>query len=105
MDFISAAYDWDKLKSKYNSLPFFLIWEIWLARNNLIFEGHPFLIHRVYLAIKGWMDDRVQHTPLILDGSRRIRPHEISLPALFFDGASADGVTSCGVWIKLPNMD
>ena len=41
-DFMSAATEWDKLKGKFRSLPFFFIWEVWLGRNKLIFENVPF---------------------------------------------------------------
>lgn len=101
MDFISAAYDWDRLNSSYKSLPFYFIWEVWLTRNNIIFEQKSFQIHRTYMAIKSWM---VDSPPLIIDdcdASHRLRPHEIALPALYFDGASAEGNIGCGAWIKI----
>lgn len=39
--------------------------------------------------------------PCHKDASRRIRPHSISLPALFFHGACRGGVIGCGAWLKL----
>lgn len=33
--------------------------------------------------------------------SYRLRPHCISIPALFFDGAQQNGICSCGAWLKL----
>lgn len=40
-----------------------------------------------------------------MDGSHRIRPHEISIPAIFFDGACNEGITGCGAWIKLSRRE
>ena len=33
--------------------------------------------------------------------SYRLRPHCISIPALFFDGAQQNGICGCGAWLKL----
>lgn len=104
-DFLTAALEWDKLHCQYRSLPFFFIWEIWLARNRKIFDQIPIQPHKIYFAIKSWMDVTPSAMPDIIDGSRRIRPHDISLPAVYFDGAAADGSTGCGAWIKISGHD
>ena len=39
------------------------------------------------------------------DVSRRIRPHNITVPAMFFDGAAANDTTGCGAWIKISDME
>ena len=57
-DFMNAAKDWDDLKGKFKSLPFFFIWEVWRGRNRLIFDDTPFRIHQVYSFILGWLVDR-----------------------------------------------
>lgn len=101
MDFITAVNEWGKLKSSYYVLPFFLIWEVWVARNRLIFEGVPFRLDQTYTYIKRWIDERPQRTVKETDCSVRLRPHDISIPAIFFDGASVDNSTGCGFWIKL----
>lgn len=100
-DFLTAAIAWGKLKSRYYVLPFFLIWEVWVARNRLIFEGVPFRIDMIFTYIERWIDERPQKMVMEIDFSLRLRPHHISIPAIFFDGASADNSTGCGVWIKL----
>lgn len=53
------------------------------------------------MAIKTWVDNRPFQLPVVIDGSHRIRPHAIDIPAIFFDGAFVDGNIGCGVWIKL----
>ena len=102
---MSAAQEWDKINCKYRSLPFYLTWEIWLARNRIIFEDRPFHIHQTFSVIKEWMDDCPITTPSLPDYSARIRPHQISIPAIYFDGASEDGMTGCGAWIKLSGSE
>lgn len=108
-DFISSALEWDKLRGKYKSLPFF-IWEVWLGRNKSIFEDVSFQIPRIFSAIKRWMDDRpspffTSPSFTISDGSIRIQPHEMAIPAIYFDGACVDGVMGCGAWIKLSQRE
>ena len=100
-DFLLAANDWGKLKSKYYVLPFFLIWEVWMARNRLIFEGVPFILDKIYTVINRWINECPQLLDKETDYSHRLRPHDISSPAIFFDGASEDNTTGCRVWIKL----
>ena len=51
------------------------------------------------------MDDRPLLQPKVPDCSVRIRPHQISIPAIYFDGASAAGMTGCGAWIKLSGSE
>ena len=104
-DFISAIKEWDKLTGKFKSLPFFLVWEVWNGRNDLIFENRPFQIHNIYSKIMEWIEVRPISCQHIVDGSHRNKPHEIAIPAIFFDGASTDGNTGCGVWIKLSQRD
>ena len=41
----------------------------------------------------------------MLDGSHRIRPHEISIPTFFFDGAYSDGIIGCGAWVKISQAE
>ena len=104
-DFMIAVMEWDKIKCKYRALPFYLTWEIWLARNRIIFEDRPFHIQQTYTVIKEWMDECPISLPRLPDLSARIRPHQISLPALYFDGASVDGMAGCGAWIKLTESE
>ena len=104
-DFMTVAREWDLLNSKYQSLPFYLTWEIWLARNRIIFEGRPFHLQQIYTVIMEWMDDPPLPTSYQIDCSVRIRPHQISLPAIYFDGASDEGMIGCGVWIKVSGTE
>lgn len=104
-DFISTANLWAKLKGKYRSLPFFFIWEIWLARNRLIFDNMDFHISHIDASIMRWIDERDLHFFGIVDGSHRIRPHEISIPTVFFDGACKDGIMGCGAWVKISGSE
>lgn len=97
-DFISSASHWDKLRGKFRSLPFFLIWEVWLARNRCLFDDVPFQNHRIFLAIMKWIDDRPSPVLSKWDGSICIRPHEVAIPAIYFDGACVEGVMGCGAW-------
>ena len=52
-----------------------------------------------------WIVDKPEPSQLVADGSIWNRPHEISIPAIFFDWASAEGITGCGVWIKLSQRE
>lgn len=52
-----------------------------------------------------WIQGQEQEIPITIDLSHRTRPHTISLPVVYFDGALSDGVCSCGAWIKLDNND
>ena len=85
-DFISTVMDWYELKGRFNLLPFFFIWEIWLARNRLIFENKDFNIPHIYSNILRWIEERPLVCKAVVDGSHRIRPHEIYIPTLLFDG-------------------
>lgn len=58
------------------------------------------MIPHIYNAIMGWIKDRDPYRPSNRDDSIRIRPHPISLPAIFFDGACKNGIMGCGAWIK-----
>ena len=104
-DFMSVATEWDKLKGKFRSLPFFFIWEVWLGRNKLIFENVPFQIPCIYAAFCKWLEDRPTKIMSIMDCSIRIRPHEVAIPAVYFDGACMDGVMGCGTWIKISQRE
>ena len=55
VDFMDGVNRWDKLRNKYQSLPFFLIWEIWKMRNRIIFEDGLFSIHAIHNAIMKWI--------------------------------------------------
>ena len=103
--FISAATEWDNLKGKYRSLPFFLMWEVWLGRNKLIFENVPFQIPRIFSAILKWIEDRPMTIKPITDFCIRIRPHEVAIPSVYFDGACREGDMGCGSWIKLSQRE
>ena len=72
-----------------------------MARNRLIFEGVPFRLDKIYTIIKRWIDECPQKVEMETDCSIRLRSHDISIPAIFFDGAFVDNSTGCGVWIKL----
>lgn len=98
---MTAILEWDKSHGTYRSLPFYFVWEVWKGRNNLIFEGRPFHIHIIFSNITKWFADVTTPSIRITDGSIRNRPHEIVLPAIYFDGASVEGIMGCGVWIKL----
>ena len=100
-DFITVAETWGKKPGKYKHLPFYFIWEVWLARNRHIFQDAPFIIANTYYAIVKWIDGLPPLQEKVVDGSIRLRPHEISIPAFFFDGACADGIIGCGAWVKL----
>ena len=102
---MTAVSEWDCLKGKFRSLPFFLIWEVWLGRNRLIFENSPFQIQQIYYAIVKWMDDRPITASPIQDLSFRLRPHEVNLPAVYFDGACMNGIMGCGTWIKISKRE
>lgn len=79
---------------------------MWLARNLSIFENKSFQAHRVFVAIKLWVEDGPRlFNDNVGDASHRIRAHEIGIPAIYFDGASANGLTSCGVWIKISDKE
>lgn len=52
-----------------------------------------------------WIDEWTPSKVKTMDGSHRIRPHEISIPAIFFDGACNEGITGCGAWIKLSRRE
>lgn len=41
----------------------------------------------------------------MMDLSNRIRPLEVKLPVIYFDGANVEGNCGCGAWIRLYNMD
>lgn len=47
-----------------------------------------------------WIVEGNAPSPLMVDQSVRNRPHEIHIPAIYFDGASAGGIMGCGVWVK-----
>ena len=51
------------------------------------------------------MDASSTNSMDVTDGSLRIRPHDISIPAVFFDGAAANDTTSCGAWIKISEKE
>ena len=51
------------------------------------------------------MDDRPSPMPCLPDCSVRIRAHQISIPAIYFDGASPADMTGCGAWIKLSGSE
>lgn len=104
-DFITSAGEWDKLDGRFKHLPFFFIWEVWLARNRLVFENKAFDISHIYTSILRWIDELPKMTVMVIDGSHRIRPHEISIPAFFFDGACMDGIIGCGAWVKLSHRE
>lgn len=59
----------------------------------------------IFATIMVWIENRPLPGQLTIDESHRNRPHEIAIPAIFFDGASADGFTGCGVWIKTAQKD
>ena len=105
VDFMTAVSEWDKLKGKYKYLPFLLIWEVWLGRNRVIFENIPFQIPSIYLAITKWLEECPTITRPIQDCSIRLRPHEVALPAVYFDGACMNGVMGCGTWIKISQRE
>ena len=52
-----------------------------------------------------WIDDRIHSQPYVTDLSRRIRPHPISLPVIFFDGACLEGMMGYGAWIKISQAE
>lgn len=104
-DFISVVRDWDKLKGKFKSLPFFFIWEVWNGRNNLIFENRPFQSHIIISNIMNWIMDWNVPSLLVSDRSFWNIPHEIFISTIYFDGASVDGITRCGVWVKFSQRE
>ena len=57
------------------------------------------------MAIKSWMVDSPPLLNDVCDASHRIRPREISIHALYFDGASAEGIIGCGAWIKISDRE
>ena len=50
-----------------------------------------------------WLQTPSAPDETIKDLSIRYRPHEVNIPALFFDGAQQEGVCGCGAWLKLDN--
>lgn len=104
-DFLNVALEWDNLQGKYKSLPFYFVWEVWKGRNRLIFDGVPFQISQIYAYIHAWLDDRPVPCAAVIDCSKRNRPHEISLPAIYFDGACAEGLMGCGAWVKISQRE
>ena len=52
-----------------------------------------------------WIGLRDESTTKTMDGSKQLRPHAISVPSLFFDGACQNGIMGCGAWIKLSSSD
>lgn len=101
IDCIQTIMVWGATKGKYKSLPFYVFWEIWCARNRLIFQDFLINISRIHGNILQWMWDRALPSPNLDDFSVRGRPHHISLPAIYFYGAQRDGLGGCGAWIKL----
>lgn len=76
-----------------------------MARNRLIFDNMDFHISHIDASIMRWIDERHLHFFGIVDGSHRIRPHEISIPSVFFDGACKDGIMGCGAWVKISGSE
>ena len=80
---------------------FFLFWEIWCARNRLIFQGKPTNISLIHGSIMSWLAGRPSHQVIPRDLSLHTWPHPISILVIYFDGAQQHGICGCGAWIKL----
>ena len=82
-------------------LPFFLIWHIWLARNQFIFEDKKPDITSIALAIK----NQLLHYPVKLQHNisrRNIGPAPtLNYPVGFFDGASTRNKGGAGIMLML----
>ena len=71
----------------------------------MVFENFPFQIPRIFSAINNWIEDRRTQQLNTGDCSIRMRPHDMEIPAIYFDGACAEGVMGCGAWIKLSQRE
>lgn len=96
--------NWAATKGSFKSLLFYVVWELWGARNLMIFQDVSFDITRIHLNILGWMGIspcRYLISLISLFGGSHIK----FLPAIYFDGAQKGGICGCGTWIKLSAMD
>lgn len=83
------------------ALPYYVCWEIWCNRNNLLFNEGRLDIFRMYTRILDWLHISPASDKVCWDLSIRIRAHCIQLPTVFFDGAQQEGVCGCGAWIQM----
>ena len=82
---IQSITSWDGVAYPLNTTPFYVIWEIWNARNRCIFEDSPPHSALIIKDISTWTNINSCIVSDIKDLSGRIRPHQIILPALFLD--------------------
>lgn len=100
----TQAFDfWGSKGAGIKALPFYVCWEVWRSRNNMLFNEGLWDPHRMYRRILVWLQTPSASDEIIKDLSIRYRPHEVNIPALFFDGAQQEGVCGCGAWLKLEN--
>ena len=52
-----------------------------------------------------WMGDLEKSTLSMVEFTVCGCPHQISLLAIYFDGAQKDGICGCGAWIKLSAVE
>ena len=69
----------------------------------MIFEGTCTSLSMIYSLIMRWLPMGSLDAHQTRDFSIRNAPHQIALPAIFFDGAQQGGICGCGFWLKLSN--
>lgn len=79
LDLLHSILSQTPSDQRFISLPFFLLWEVWLARNIIIFEDGYLVPHKIFGAIMGWMELQDAPAPSITDFSHRLQPHLVSL--------------------------
>ena len=83
-------------------VPIYVFWEIWKARNKIIFENQEADYYWIIMKVCAWPDSQKIDTLHTKDVSYRLMPPPISFPG-FFDGAAQLGRCGCGAWLSINN--
>ena len=81
-------------------LPLFLIWNIWITRNHLLFEGRNIGTEHTCVKIL----DQMNSHPLIRKRKRERfvgHPPNLHYPHGFFDGASKNNIGGAGIVLEI----